>query len=182
MGVSTTSPTLFLALYLTLRECTFHVTALQEIFRLPSGSPLELGWAGGWLPLWEEDKAGTPPSWRAPGPLQLAPGTRSWCPASERSTFSKPRTQHAAAELLFMYPSFKTPVICILGFLSAVPHLARDVLTTLPLTFRWWGWPQLPHASQVLTATDQPPQPLLNLFRAPSTCSLLPSPGLWDGT
>jgi len=182
MSVSTTSPTFFLALYLTLRECMFCVTALQEIFRLPSGSPLELGWAGGCPPIWEEGKAGVPLRCRAPGPLWLVPGTISWCLASERSIFSKPRIRHTAAELLSLYQSFKTPVICILGFLSAVPHLAREVLTTLPLTFRRWGQPQLLHASQVVRATDRPPQPLLNLFHAPSTCSCLPSPGLWDGT
>lgn len=181
MGVSSTSLTFFLALYLTLRECTFRVTAFQEIFCLPSGSPLELGWAGGCPPIWEEGKAGSPLRCRAPGPLWLVSGRRSWRPASERSTFSKPRTQHTTTELLLLYQSFKTPVICILGFLSAVPHLAKEVMTTLPLTFRQWGWPQLPHASQVVTATDRPPQPLLNLFHAPSTCSRLPSPGLWDG-
>ena len=85
MGVSSTSPTLFLALYLTLRECTFPVTALQEIFCLPSGSRLELGWAGGCPPIWEEGKAGSPLRCRAPGPLWLVPGRRTWCLASERS-------------------------------------------------------------------------------------------------
>ena len=39
MGVSSTSPTFFLALYLTLRECTFRVTAFQEIFLSLEGAP-----------------------------------------------------------------------------------------------------------------------------------------------
>lgn len=179
MGVSTTSPTFFLALYLTLRECTFHVTAL-----LPSSirQPPRTGVGWGLASSLGGGQGRHTPALVGSWPPSAGAWHKKLVSASGRSTFSKPRTQHAAAELPFFYPPFKTPVICILGFLSAVPHLARDVLTTLPLTFRRWGPPQLPHASQVVTATDRPPQPLLNLFRAPSTCFRLPSSGLWAGT